>query len=814
MKLMTMTALSAENKYNKRNSGNVRLKKKIFMVYVAALFAAPVFAQSEDNKSRTICTISNESQPRYIEVVYANPQKPVPCKVFYTKSGNTTSQGHANNEHGYCEKIERKIVRNLVKSGYECEHEFQGELRDENLELVLNLFPNTQSSQINRSINTHNKTQVLSNSAVVDVETQTESDPETNSAAKISEATDSSNKPLNELTDKVTANNSQALPNSSQERTQQTVQLEQDKTAEQTSAENKQKLDELAEAFGAHLTRSLNVDNNGQLKRNIQKLLAEQFDSVDGLNIEFTVSVNITADKLNESQLAINQTGTDIILPTERAEFDAVTSTKKPLKKLHYTSPSSAASSSVVAQYTLVSSSIDNEVDAHRLAASLKRVYPGVVTRVSLVDSETADWRLVLGASNEQQTLEDALAQLDTQIQQQFSITSVEQLRAGSTELEFIPNDWQRYAIASCYARGKTTTTELAHCSRFLVDADMFIACLGGATCSPNLFDGSIRPEHVDLLAIIGSNDPAAEARTRLIQRVAGCEHLNDVSETEFATCAARSLLNEDQQIALDCYQRDSSAIGLLKCAGSDEISDYALMYERCTADEYFAAECLMDSFNNEYISNAARCVHFEEPQEVLNCAVAANLDVEHERTLNCLQDTSNSIAKAECVARNYLSDEQTDVLNCSITASKISDFGLCAAESTGAISREEYVTAECLLNGNGTSEQLLSCAGGRFVSNEIQSCLQNGITDTSCFDAETELNKLVNNELDQLIDVGHLENPVALFRNDKYILEGGDLPYVLSSSLARQLFSSFVELGRQIKKETKSIFSRFKKKN
>ena len=777
-----MTALSAQHKYSKyikRNRRHVRLKKKACMVYLAALFAAPVFAQSEDNKSRTICTISNESQPRYIEVVYANPQKPVPCKVFYTKSGNTTSQGHANNEHGYCEKIERKIVRNLVKSGYECEHEFQGELKDENLELVLNLFPNTQSSQINRSINTQNKTQVLSNSAVVDVETD-----------------------------------SQAQQNTDRDSTQQTAELGQDNLSEQTSAATQQKLDELAEEFGAHLTRSLNDDNNEQLKRNIQKLLAEQFDNVNGLNIEFTVSVNITADNMNESQLAINEAGSDVNLPTERAEFDAATSTRKPLEKLHYTSPSSAASSSVDAQYTLVSASIDNEVDAHRLAASLKRVYPGVVTRVSLVDTETGDWRLVLGASNEQQTLEDALAQLDAQIQQQFLITAVEQLRAGSTELEFIPNDWQRYAIASCYARGKTTTTELAHCSRFLVDADMFIACLGGATCSPNLFDGSIRPEHVDLLAIIGSNDPAAEARTRLIQRVAGCEHLNDVSETEFATCAARSLLNEDQQIALDCYQRDSSAIGLLKCAGSDEISDYALMYERCTADEYFAAECLMDSFDNEYISNAARCVHYEDPQEILNCAVAANLDVEHERTLNCLQDTSNSIAKAECVARNYLSDEQTDVLNCSITASKLSDFGLCAAESTGAISREEYVTAECLLNGNGTSEQLLSCAGGRFVSNEIQSCLQNGITDTSCFDAETELNKLVNNELEQLIDVEHLENPVALFRNDKYILEGGDLPYVLSSSLARQLFSSFVELGRQIKKETKSIFSRFKKKN
>jgi len=90
--------------------------------------------------SRTVCTHPEAALPRIVQVVYESPDTPIPCKVLYEKEGAVEELGAARNTTGHCEKIERKVVGNLARGGYECRHSFLGALAEADRSVALDLF--------------------------------------------------------------------------------------------------------------------------------------------------------------------------------------------------------------------------------------------------------------------------------------------------------------------------------------------------------------------------------------------------------------------------------------------------------------------------------------------------------------------------------------------------------------------------------------------------------------------------------------------------------------------------------------------------
>ena len=548
-----------------------------------------------EDASRSVCSHAEAPVPRVVRVVYENVETPVPCKVLYEKDGGIEELGSANNSAGFCEKIERKVVRNLVAGGYQCEHAFLGELARTDRAVQLALFPSSSGT-----------------------------------------------------------------------------------------------LDGGAE--GA------------------------------------------TGEK-SASELAI------------------------------------------------VSTILRSESDAHRYAAEFRRAYPNVATRISPVVDIDDGWRVVMGVDTERAVLDTAMQRLDPAVEQYFEIVELADATAHPPSLDYVPDDWVRYVVAACYADGKRTVGELGKCSGFVIDADAFVSCVGGGTCLPEHFADTIGDEGVDVLATLSADDPVSEARTRIVNRIEGCERVDDASEGDFAECAALALMDDDQKILYDCYQRDSSELALLKCAGSDDTAEFAMLYERCSIDTYTAAECALESVENDYVSSAAFCVQREVTEDILACALDANIDADQARIVACLDASADVAGQAGCIAQEHLDEAQATLLECASFANGLADYGLCVGERNGSLTRQEMLTAECLLAERGDADELLDCAGGHFANTEIGSCLEYGLDDARCFDPETELTRVANDRVEELLAVNDLEGGIIEFRRDLYALEGGDLSVLLARS-------------------------------
>ncbi len=714
------------------------------IVLMTGVMTTPVMAMNDSSK--TVCTIEGNPEPRIVELIYDTTDSPIPCRVLYTKDGSTVESGSAKNTKGHCEKIERNIVRKLIKADYQCDHSFQGALAPQDRSVVLNLF----------------EAPVLTTPKALDVSAE-------DSAAELAA---------------------------------------------------RQRLAETTEALEASLAESVNTDTQTQLLEALTVALSEVYGDIDPDAISLTIDVSVDVDvTIDETLTTLAEAGTT---NDTSGDVPALAATDLPStdEKSYEPANPGAVLTASNNDYAILSIPLSSESEAHRYASEVRSLYPNVVSRVSRASpydssAESANdsqWHVVLGESRSEEQLISSLALLTPAITEQFAVTALND--SAATSLDYVPDDWARYAVASCYAKGHQTTTDIADCAGVVVDVDSFLSCVGGGVCAPQLFSDNVKPEHIDLLAVIGSDDPVAVARQRLVERVEGCERLDGDSDSDFAECAALSILDDDQREVYDCYQRDSSTLGMLQCAGSDSVSDYAYLYERCTADSYMAAECVLDNLDNDYLADASRCVHYGDTEAVLSCALDSSLDIDESRALSCLQYSDNNTARAQCLARDYLSDTDSALLRCATETTDITAFGLCSAERNGDLTREEYLAAQCLLAGNTDSQSLLSCAGGRFASNDIGNCLINGIDDPACFDTETELNQLADNAMEDFIATNGLESDLALFRQGLYADEGGDIPDILASAVLLKVFAGTKKAAKAVtgtvKKGTKNVFKRF----
>ncbi len=748
----------------------------------AMLFTAP--AISANNSSTTICTLPGHPTPRIVELIYDSPESPIPCRVLYTKDGTTTEEASAQNTKGYCEKAERKIVRTLVKADYTCEHSFEGVTIERDSSVVLNLFEpaaRTRSTALDLNVDTVATTSVLPND-----NRQAEHVRHTTAALEDS------------LAQSVRTQTNTAL-------------LEELKVA-------------LSEVYGdidpdaIGLTVNVSVDVDITIDDTI--IVSSQNTSADTLSTESPAESNSVAlaDTTSPTASATDEAPADTP-PTDAVIAEGASNVLTDTPAFKPAEPGAVLTGTVI-DYAIVSTPLPSENDAHRYASEVRYLYPNVVSRVSRSSANDNQWHVVLGQSNSETTLATALASLSPSLSKQFVIQTLND-PTSPTQLEYVPDDWARYAVASCYAQGHQTTTDLAECAGVVLDVDSFLSCVGGGVCAPELFSDTVKPEYIDLVAVIGSDDPVAAARQRLVSRVEGCERLDGTTDRDFAECAALSIMDDDQREVYDCYQRDNSTLGMLQCAGSDSVSDYAYLYERCTADNYMAAECLLDNLDNEYLSDASRCVHYGDTEAILGCALDSSLDIEESRALSCLQYSGSNTERAQCLARDYLSDTDSALLSCATETTDVASFGLCSAERNGDLTREEYLAAQCLLAGNTDSQSLLSCAGGRFASNDIGNCLINGIDDPACFDTETELNQLANNAMEDFISTNGLEKELALYRAGLFTDEGGDIPDILSNPLLLKVFAgtkaaakavtkTVTKQSKTVTEKTKSVFKRF----
>ncbi len=93
---------------------------------LAIVFVLCMAASSHANhllRSTTQCTKADNLEPHTVEVIYARPDQPAPCRVFHTKSGIRSLVGSGNNTppgEKSCESIERNITNNLRIGGYDC----------------------------------------------------------------------------------------------------------------------------------------------------------------------------------------------------------------------------------------------------------------------------------------------------------------------------------------------------------------------------------------------------------------------------------------------------------------------------------------------------------------------------------------------------------------------------------------------------------------------------------------------------------------------------------------------------------------------
>lgn len=706
-------------------------------------FASVSYSSDVINASQTICIHATTQEERRVELVYERLESPVPCALFYDKDGQRTDVASAKNTQGHCEKVERKMVRNLVSSGFECKHSFLGDLGiQEKNTIELNLFSDNANSQ---------------------------------------SPTEKSSKPSTNRSDFEQLDNTSNAEGLSTPISTGTNEYVDTGTAE-----------EIASDLKAKLEKEYISDIKNRMEQEFTDALSDNY--IVDVTVQLNLQVNITP-------LTDPSSKQPDPLESENPNPIQLTRVSDDLGIVDTTIPSSG--------YTVASKSFDNEMDAHRFAAEFHGMYPLVTSRVAEFE-ESKDWRLVLGVSNDEMLLQEGFSQLDSETQSYFDILQINETLAENNALVWVPDDWARYAVAGCYAKGHTTSMALAECAGVVVDVDSFLSCLAGGVCSPSRFTADLTPEQIDFLELVGSSDPAAAARGILINNIQGCENLREPGSKEAAECVALSILDDDQRQMYDCYQGASENIDLLHCVGNEELSDNLMLYERCAIDSITMSECVLAEVDNEYLNSAARCVNYGDTEAVLSCAINSNLDTDESRVLACLTDSTVREEQAQCLSREYLNEEQMALLNCSNSNRYESNFGLCVANQRGMLSENEYRAAECLLAGESEPNSLLNCAGARFASNELNQCMSNNTPLNECFTTETVINEVVANQVEDLINIQAIDQQIALFRAEKYASEGGDLPVILATTASAKLFAMTTAVVKNVKKKSGGLLKKF----
>ncbi|MFK7997585.1 MAG: hypothetical protein AB8B87_25895 [Granulosicoccus sp.] len=723
---------------------------------LAVSFAFPVSGHAFDvfNASQTICINETTQEQRNIELVYQTSDSPIPCTLYYDKAGKREEVASAKNTKGHCEKIERKMVRNLLGSGWNCQHSFLGEIGlQEKSEISLNLFST--------------KTQLSSGDNAI--------------------ALPGDDAPLAGNKDGIDSNT-----------------VGEDTKPALTLAESPNDLpaqnNESAESIANRLKATLEEEYIGDLQDRIQE------DFSDALGSEYVVDVTVRLNlDVSISQTPVTEDSEpEITLATDVDDSSSETmalNTRSISTDTENSTPLVASLPASQGSYTLASQAFGNEQDAHRFAAEFHGMYPGVYSRVGQFNDEQT-WRLVLGMDDQQERLSDGISQLDTRTQGYFEVLKTPARSTHESSLVLIPDDWARYAVASCYAKGKTTSQELAECADVVLDVDSFLSCLAGGICNPERLSEDLTPTQIDFLEVVGSDDPVAAARSILITDFQGCENLTNPGSEEAAECVALSILDDDQRQMYECYQNADENLDLIDCVGNETLSDNLILYERCSIDSITMTECVMAEVNNEHLNAAARCVNYDETEAILSCAIESNIDTDQSRVLACVTGSSTRADQAQCLSREYLDTEQAALLDCARGDVSEADFGLCVANQRGMLSGDEYRAAECLLAGETEPNSLLNCAGARFASNELNQCLDASIPLSDCFTTETLISEVVASNIDNLIDVQAIDNEIAMFRADLYALEGGDLTEVLSDEASAELFSTTEEIVEKVKKK------------
>jgi len=736
---------------------------RCWIAAVVAIFCTyPMSGQASEiyNVSQTTCVHQNTQEQRLIELIYHSSDSPIPCTLHYDKAGIREEVASAKNTTGHCEKIERNMVRNLVGSGWNCQHSFLGDIgMQEKSDISLNLF----SSRAHLSI---------SKNAVA----------KTDDYSKLSDS-------------KPGIDPSVSVENTSSA-------LMQTESAEDLPP---QKSGESAENIATQLKATLEEQYVGDLQDRIEN----DFSDALGPDYAVAVTVNLSLDVSISKSPFTNAADSGVSPETQAADSSnqatALTTISLDIDADSLDADSSrslmAAPSTHWGRYILASQLFGNEQDAHRLAAEFHLMYPGVYSRVGQFNDEQG-WRLVLGMDDQKEHLMDGLSQLGTSTPAYFDILEkpVESTHDGS--LVWIPDDWARYAVASCYAKGKTTSLELAECADVVLDVDLFLSCLAGGICIPERLSENLTPRQIDFLEVVGSDDPVAAARSILVTNFQGCENLANPGSKEAAECVALSILEDDQREMFECYQNTDENVDLIDCMGSETLSDNMMLYERCSVDSISMTECIMAEVDNVHLNAASRCVNYDETEAILSCSIEASIDTDQARVLACVTGSSDRASQAHCLSREYLDNEQAALLDCARDGSSETDFGLCVANQRGILDADEYQAAECLLAGETEPNSLLNCAGARFASNELSQCLDASIPLSDCFSTDTLISEVVANNIDNLIDVQAIDHEIAMFRADLYALEGGDLTQVLSDEASAELFSTTEEIVEKAKKK------------
>jgi len=91
-----------------------RIIRRLLAVAAALALASPALAD------RTRCV--RGADVRTVEVVYADPGRPVPCEVLYAKTaaGTIESLWRAEHEPGYCEARATEFIAQLESLGLTC----------------------------------------------------------------------------------------------------------------------------------------------------------------------------------------------------------------------------------------------------------------------------------------------------------------------------------------------------------------------------------------------------------------------------------------------------------------------------------------------------------------------------------------------------------------------------------------------------------------------------------------------------------------------------------------------------------------------
>ena len=89
--------------------------------YAAVVLGAGLLLQAPVLAAEESYTCRNGENIRVIEVVYANPNSPVPCEVNYDKGAGANSLWRAQNQTGYCEEKAAAFVEKHQGWGWQCE---------------------------------------------------------------------------------------------------------------------------------------------------------------------------------------------------------------------------------------------------------------------------------------------------------------------------------------------------------------------------------------------------------------------------------------------------------------------------------------------------------------------------------------------------------------------------------------------------------------------------------------------------------------------------------------------------------------------